>query len=118
MTLDKDASIAEPSCKSCAATLSPSEFDCGFPDCIGGLERENMRIAKEVRHGELIPKWYGVAWVRWEVDAAICYPMPLNLIVAAVRAVAIWMRYGYRAVPYNARDAYAQGLRDGKRSNE
>lgn len=35
----------------------------------------------------------------------------------AARAIAIWMRYGYRAVPLNARDAYAQGLRDGKRSN-
>ena len=76
-----------------------------------------MKIAKEVRQGEVIPEWYGVAWVRWEVDAAICYPMPLNVLFAAVRAIAIWMRHGYRAVPYNARDAYAQGLRDGMRSN-
>lgn len=77
-----------------------------------------MKIEKEVRQGEIIPGWYGVAWVRWEDDAAICYPMPLNLLVAAVRAIAIWMRHGYRAVPYNTREAYAQGLRDGKRSNE
>ena len=83
----------------------------------GATTGENMKIAKEVRKGEVIPEWYGVAWVRWEVDEAICYPMPLNLLIAAARAIAIWMRYGYRAVPYNARDAYAQGLRDGKRSN-
>lgn len=30
---------------------------------------------------------------------------------------AIWMRHGYRAVPLNARDAYAQGRMDGIRSN-
>lgn len=73
-----------------------------------------MRLAKEVHEGEIIPAWYGVAWVRFEVNAAVCYPMPLNLLVAAVRAFAIWMRYGYRAVPCNSRDAYAQGLRDGR----
>lgn len=76
-----------------------------------------MKIAKEVHNGEIIPAWYGVAWVRLEVDAAICYPMPLNLLIAVVRSIAIWMRHGYRAVPYSARDAYAQGLREWKRSN-
>lgn len=76
-----------------------------------------MAFRKEVREGEIIPAWYGVAWTRWEVNSAICYPMPLNLIVAAVRAVVIWMRYGYMAMPRHSRDAYAQGLRDGKRSN-
>ena len=72
-----------------------------------------MGIVKEVRAGEIIPAWYGVAWTRWEVNSAICYPMPLNLIVAAARAVVIWMSYGYMAMPRHSRDAYAQGIRDG-----
>lgn len=74
-----------------------------------------MKIAKEVRPGEIIPAWYGVAWVRWDKGASICYPMPLNLLVATSRGILLWMRYGYRPVPCGARDAYAQGLRDGKR---
>lgn len=74
-----------------------------------------MTIVKEVRQGEVIPAWYGVAWVQLENNRAICYPMPFNLLIAAVRATVIWMRYGYRVVPYNARDAYAQGVRDGNR---
>lgn len=78
---------------------------------------ERLRIAKEVRQGQVIPAWYGVAWYRWDADLAICYPMPFNLVFAAIRAVVIWVRHGYRAMPYSARDAYAQGLRDGKRSN-
>ena len=77
-----------------------------------------MKIAKEIRPNEILPAWYGVAWTRWEVDAAICYPMPLNLLVAAIRAIVIWMQHGYHIVPINARDAYAQGLRDGKRQAE
>lgn len=77
-----------------------------------------MRIAKEVRQCEIIPAWYGVAWLRWDAGIAVCYPMPLNLILAAARAVLIWMRHGYRAIPCNARDAYAQGLREGKAKHE
>lgn len=63
----------------------------------------------------MIPAWYGVAWMQWDVDVAVCLPIPLNLLAAAVRALAIWLRHGYRVVPLNAREAYAQGLRDGKR---
>jgi hypothetical protein len=73
-----------------------------------------MKIAKEVQQGSVIPAWYGIAWTRFESNTAICYPMPFNLLVATTRAIVVWMRYGYRIVPYNARDAYAQGVRDGK----
>ena len=76
-----------------------------------------MRIKKEIWHGEIIPAWYGVAWVRYDSDSAVCLPLPLNLIAATVRGIWIWMRHGYRSVPSNAMDAYAQGYADGKRSN-
>ena len=72
-------------------------------------------MIKEVEVGGLIPAWYGVAWVRFDVEKAVCLPMPFNVLAAVVRALAIWMRYGYRPVAYFSRDAYAQGLRDGKR---
>ena len=65
----------------------------------------------------MIPAWYGVAWIRYDNDSAVCYPVPLNLIAAALRGIWIWMRHGYRSVPSSTRDAYAQGLRDGMRSN-
>jgi len=74
-----------------------------------------MKIMKEVREGEIITAWYGVAWNEWQSKIAICYPMPLNMLVAAVRVIVIWMRAGYRAVPVNPRDAYLQGRRDERR---
>lgn len=47
-----------------------------------------MGITREVRQGEIIPAWYGVAWVRFDRDVTVCLPMPLNLIAAAARAIA------------------------------
>lgn len=75
-----------------------------------------MKISKEVREGELLPAWYGVAWRRWDANTAICYPVPLNVLCAWCRGVLIWLKHGGRIVPSNSREAYAQGLRDGKRA--
>jgi hypothetical protein len=48
-------------------------------------------------------------------NAAICYPIPLNVVVATVRGVWMWLRYGYAAVMNDPREAYVQGLHDGLR---
>lgn len=75
-----------------------------------------MRIRKEICHGDVIPAWYGVAWIAVMRDVAVCYPIPLNLIAAALRGLWIWAMHGYRAVPIDPRAAYAQGFADGRRS--
>lgn len=75
-----------------------------------------MRVRKEIGRGEMIPAWYGVAWVDFMRDVGVCYPIPLNLIAAVLRGLWIWAMHGYRAVPIDSRDAYAQGFADGRRS--
>ena len=72
-----------------------------------------MKIRKEVHRGEMLPAWYGVAWIRWEADTAVCYPMPFNLVIAVCRALVVWIKYGHCSVYSNARDAYAQGILEG-----
>ncbi len=31
--------------------------------------------------GEAIPKWYGKAYYKHDIDVTVCYPIQLNLIV-------------------------------------
>lgn len=71
---------------------------------------------KRVREGCIIPSFYGVAWDEWHKREAVCFPIPLNLIFAFFRAVWIWMRHGWKTCPFNPRDAYAQGYRDGRKA--
>ena len=75
-----------------------------------------MKIAKEVREGEMLPAWYGLARRRWDSNTAICYPIPLNVLYAWGYALLVWLKHGGRWVPVNPREAYAQGLRDAKRA--
>jgi hypothetical protein len=77
-----------------------------------------MKMIKEIHRGMCIPAWYGVAWVIYEADITICMPIPLNLIAAFMRAFWLWMRWGYRSVPVDPRDAYRQGFKDGSREGE
>lgn len=72
-----------------------------------------MKIVKEIRHGELLPPWYGVAWRRFDVDTATCLPVPINLIAAIVRSCYYFIKHGHMAVSCNPRDAYEQGFHDG-----
>lgn len=74
-----------------------------------------MKFVKEVKMGEMIPPWYGVAYVRYELNAAVCLPIPLNVIVAVSRSVYAWLRYGHRSVLLVEREAYWQGVADERR---
>lgn len=49
---------------------------------IGVMMKFKIRIVKEILEGGIIPKGYGVAY--WETmrRVAVCYPIPLNVIVA------------------------------------
>ncbi len=73
-----------------------------------------MKLAKEIEDCMMLPPWYGAAWRRMDRRTIVCYPIPLNVVFAWARGFAIWVRHGGRSVPANARDAYAQGLRDAK----
>lgn len=75
-----------------------------------------MPLVKHVRQGELLPAFYGVAWVDFVSHTAVCLPVGLNILAAVIRATYTWARYGYRAMHTNPRDAYWQGYRDGKRN--
>lgn len=71
---------------------------------------------KRLKEGETIPRWYGIAWVSYNTSEATCMPIPFNLLVAAARAIYVWIRWGYRTVPGSTRDAYGQGYMDGRQS--
>ena len=74
-----------------------------------------MPFVKRIGQGTIIPAWYGVAWKEWQSNQAVCFPLGLNLIAAAVRNLYYTVKFAGRMVPENPRDAYAQGLRDAKR---
>lgn len=38
-----------------------------------------------VEEGGMIPKGYGVAWVKYDTCHAVCYPIPLNLLLGFLR---------------------------------
>ena len=38
-------------------------------------------MKKLIRDNELIPKWYGIAYRDCSKGHAVCYPLPLNLVV-------------------------------------
>lgn len=69
------------------------------------------RIGIRIRDGQVIPKWYGLAWVEWESNEAVCMPLGLNLLAALTRSALATIRHAGTAVRRNPRDAYAQGLR-------
>jgi hypothetical protein len=60
-----------------------------------------MKITRlQLHEGALIPKWYGVAYWRWDTDVAICYPIPWNLVVRYWNLLRIWAKSGYSWVDH------------------
>ena len=75
-----------------------------------------MRFLKEVDAGMLIPKWYGVAWLRFDRDSAVCAPVPFNRIISCGRAVLFWfMGWQKTWVDRLVREAEARGRSEGHR---
>jgi hypothetical protein len=73
-----------------------------------------MKILKTINQGEMLPRFYGLAWVEWHRDGAVCAPVPLNWVIAVARAIWVFATQGTRAISWNPRDAYRQGIRDGR----
>lgn len=71
-------------------------------------------IAKIIRDSEPIPPWYGVAIVRMEWSDAICYPIPLNIVVAAIHKAYVWLRWGHMLYQTGYEKGYIKGKKDGR----
>jgi hypothetical protein len=44
----------------------------------------------EISPGEMIPRFYGIAYHRWDLNVAVCYPLFINLIVMLWREFVHW----------------------------
>ncbi len=71
-------------------------------------------MLKKITNGILIPRFYGVAWFRWQTNEAVCLPLGLNVLAAVLRVFYFSVKHAGRIVQASPRDAYAQGLRDGR----
>jgi len=67
-----------------------------------------------IREGEAIPRWYGIARTYWDLGRLICYPIPFNLIVRGWH----WLLHVMRSPTALAceRAAYDAGYQRGKNS--
>ena len=71
-------------------------------------------LIKKIDQGEILPRFYGVAWIDWYRDQAVCLPLGLNLLAGCARNLFYSIKNAGRLVRANPRDAYEQGLRDGR----
>jgi|GEM_PF-6171247 hypothetical protein len=73
-------------------------------------------IQRIVREGELMPRFYGIAWRNYFRREAVCFPVPLNVILAFARQAYLWIRLGHVEVSSDPRSAYEQGRREAQQS--
>lgn len=73
-------------------------------------------MKKIIHPDEVIPPWYGIAYRRYDLNHAVCYPLFINLLVMIIRAIFYALRYGHIGVRDDPRQAYAQGVADGQQS--
>lgn len=51
-------------------------------------------MKKEIEEGEMLPTGYGISWYRYDCRLAVCYPVPLNIIIGKIRQFYIYLRKG------------------------
>jgi len=68
-----------------------------------------MKIIRNIYEGEIIPNGYGIAYVEYNSDRAVLYPIPINVVVALIRRFWFWVRGG----AYEG--GYDRGYKEGKR---
>ncbi len=49
-----------------------------------------------VQEGEKLPWWLGLAYWEWSRPVAVCYPIPLNLLIRWSRNVYFWVKASHR----------------------
>jgi hypothetical protein len=92
--------------------FGPILQDC--PRCGAQHKVHNPRslLLRRVHQGYVIPRGYGIAWVRFCSDSAVCMPVPLNLIAGALRRAWFWLK-APRFLYQDPRAAYFTGRRHG-----
>lgn len=53
-----------------------------------------VKLRKEIHYGEAVSRCYGIAYFPTNRAVAICYPIPLNIIVGFWYYSVIWLRGG------------------------
>ncbi len=66
------------------------------------MKIKNLKLRKELREGEMIPKYYGIAYGELDRLIAVAYPIPLNIIVALWQKVYLLFRWGRGKNPIDA----------------
>jgi len=69
-------------------------------------------LKKKVFFGQEMPKFYGIAYYNHAACYAICYPIPINILVRFWREK-IWLRIKYGFFKSGFDKAYRQGYEDG-----
>lgn len=79
---------------------------------------ETRSIKIDLLQSEPLPPGYGIAWRRYETDTAVCYPIPLNILLGWLRAAWFWMRTGAWVKRWDnaLSEAYWRGRCDGKQA--
>lgn len=78
-----------------------------------------MKLQKIVNQGEVIPKFYGIAYIDYMRDYAIAYPVPLNLFICFSR----WLWHELTRLRKSKLDemltnAHRRGFYEGMKANE
>lgn len=62
----------------------------------------------------MMPPFHGFVYNDWLRHGTVTAVVPLNLLWAFARAAWAFLQYGGRRIYTNPRDAYMQGVRDGR----
>lgn len=64
-----------------------------------------MKLSKEINIGDRFPVGYGYSYSRWDAPVHVCYPIPLNWLIAWARDFYFTMIYG----PNPSLEIYEEG---------
>lgn len=78
-----------------------------------GRRADSFSLVRKVQYGEMIPRGYGIAWIRYNAPIDVVMPIPFNLVAAAIRRAIGWTKFP-RGLVDNPGEAYRQGLREGR----
>jgi hypothetical protein len=69
-------------------------------------------VVRFVKSGDMLPRFYGLAWMEVDRKGAMCAPVPLNVLMAVIYFSWNWAKNGCRQVPLTLHAAYEQGRFD------
>ena len=79
------------------------------------MGEEGEIVKKIVNAYETIPKGYGIAYRRMDMEIAIAYPIPINLIIGGLRKLWIWCMWGHKLYEDGYTRGYSKGKNEGRK---